>query len=85
MRLKDLLARAQRCMTGYGRARDPYDVDAEPQVRVAFPNGKYREQAHPNAPLALVVDHRNIGELAARMKLMPLLSGRPCSRSRGIA
>ena len=39
--------------------------------RVAFPNGEYREQAHPNAPLDLVVDHRDMGELAIRIpKLM---------------
>ena len=33
-------------------------------------SGECRDQAHPNAPLDLVVDHRDIGELAARMKLM---------------
>lgn len=49
----------------------PVQSGAEARVRGRVQNGEYREQAYPNAPLDLVVDHQDMGELAKRIpKLM---------------
>src|SRR5438552_2703416 len=37
---------------------------------VAFPDGEYKEQAHPNAPLNLVVDRRDMRRLEERIARM---------------
>ncbi|CAN5754853.1 hypothetical protein BH18ACT17_BH18ACT17_14000 [soil metagenome] len=71
--VRDPFAQAQRCMHWLKRELEHLPKKWMPSLGygVAFPNGEYKEQAHPNAPLDLVVDHRDMGELAARIpKLM---------------
>ncbi|MEX1265083.1 MAG: NERD domain-containing protein [Actinomycetota bacterium] len=65
-RVKDPFAQAQRCMNWLMREPEhlPKKWMASLGYGVGFPNGEYREQAHPNAPLDLVIDHRDMGELA---------------------
>ena len=69
--VQDPFDQAQRCMHWLVDEMSSYPglAGALPSYGfgVAFPDGEYKEQAHPNAPLDLVVDRRDMGSLDERV------------------